>query len=316
MAALKDKLQNALDEARILILGGQALLGVELRSVFETGFKSLPTISRYAVLLGLTLMIATLGLLMAPGAHHQLVERGEDTQRLHRFTTLTTGAGLLPLGISLGLSLFVVGGRILGLPGGIILGSAITLVALFFWYVLELGKRRSGGQAAKQNPDRAPEPAALKDKIRHVLTEARMVLPGAQALLGFQFLTVLSESFPDLPPASKWIHLSALMLVCLSTILLMTPAAYHRIALAGEETEDFHRLAGRFLLAAMALLACGMCADLYVVMRKITGSVGWSAGVAVFLLLLILAFWFGYSYFRQQRSKQSPVTSERVGSVA
>jgi len=29
----------------------------------------------------------------------------------------------------------------------------------------------------------------LKDKIKLVLTEARVVLPGAQALLGFQLIT-------------------------------------------------------------------------------------------------------------------------------
>ena len=35
----------------------------------------------------------------------------------------------------------------------------------------------------------------LKHKIRHVLTEARVVLPGTLALLGFQFVAVLQPGF-------------------------------------------------------------------------------------------------------------------------
>lgn len=38
MAKLKNKVQNALDEARILILGTQVLIGFGLRVVFEEGF--------------------------------------------------------------------------------------------------------------------------------------------------------------------------------------------------------------------------------------------------------------------------------------
>ena len=42
MAKIKDKVENALDEARMLVLGAQVLVGFQLRSVFEKGFESLP----------------------------------------------------------------------------------------------------------------------------------------------------------------------------------------------------------------------------------------------------------------------------------
>jgi hypothetical protein len=38
----------------------------------------------------------------------------------------------------------------------------------------------------------------LPTRIRHVLTEARVVLPGTQALLGFQLTVILTESFEKL----------------------------------------------------------------------------------------------------------------------
>jgi hypothetical protein len=39
-----------------------------------------------------------------------------------------------------------------------------------------------------------------------MLTEARVVLPGVQALLGFQLISVISQSFEKLPTSSKLVH--------------------------------------------------------------------------------------------------------------
>ena len=301
MTALKDKIQNALDEGRILILGGQALLGVELRAVFEPRFQSLPKLSRLLILLALTLLVVTLGLLMAPGAYHQIVEKGEDTPSLHRFTTGMIGGGLLPLGIGLGLVLTVIAQPILGVAGGILLGILVTSTSLCFWYVFEFMKRKRQKRkhaGVKSGPP--PEPTKLDEKIRHVLTETRVVLPGAQALLGFQFVTMLTTSFQELPVSSQMVHLASLLSVCFSTILLMTPAAYHRIVLEGEETEELHRLAGRFLLAAMLPLGLGMCGDLFVVTRQIAESTGFALALSAAILLLILGLWFGYTEYEKR----------------
>ena len=61
-----------------------------------------------------------------------------------------------------------------------------------------------------------------------------MVLPGAQALLGFQLITIFMEGFDKLPNSSKFIHIGSLVLIALTMILLMSPAAYHRIAEQGD----------------------------------------------------------------------------------
>ena len=76
MAEIKDKVQNALDETRILILGSQVLLGFQFRAVFEPGFETLPLHSQYLKLGALYLMTSAVGLLMSPGAYHQMAERG------------------------------------------------------------------------------------------------------------------------------------------------------------------------------------------------------------------------------------------------
>ena len=80
---------------------------------------------------------------------------------------------------------------------GIIVGVVALLVALFFGYGLEVMQARRGNDSSpapreeKQMKDEQEQSGSddekLKDEVDEVLTETRVVLPGAQALLGFQF---------------------------------------------------------------------------------------------------------------------------------
>jgi hypothetical protein len=69
----------------------------------------------------------------------------------------------------------------------------------------------------------------LPETVIHLLEECRMVLPGIQALFGFQFITVFNASFADkLTSTEQRLHLLALGLVAIAGALVMAPAAYHR----------------------------------------------------------------------------------------
>jgi hypothetical protein len=314
-AALKDKIQNALDEARMLMLGSQVLLGFQFRSVFEPGFAKLPEYAQYSKLVALAMMLITIGLLIAPGAHHRIVEQGEDSEGLHQFTTRVMGIALLPFAFSLGLETFLATLKVAALHVSIGAGGAATAVALFFWYGIELYQRSKRvkiiqrEQAMKDDCNKQEQQTQLKDKIRHVLTEARVVLPGAQALLGFQFATFLMEGFDRLPASLKYIHTASLSMVALATILLMTPAAYHRIVERGEETEQFHRFASAMVIAAMIPLALGMSGDFYVVLMKVTQSQSLSITAAAVALMFFYGLWFGLMlYLRGQREHQLVAT--------
>ncbi len=118
-----------------------------------------------------------------------------------------------------------------------------------------------------------------------MLTEARVVLPGAQALFGFQLAIVLTLSFEQLPSASRIVHAASLLLVALAVVLLMTPAAYHRIVYAREDTEDMHRVGSAPVTGATAPLALGLAGDVYVVITKIAESS--AAGLAAGTLELV-----------------------------
>jgi DMSO reductase anchor subunit len=126
-----------------------------------------------------------------------------------------------------------------------------------------------------------------------------VVLPGAQALLGFQFVVILTESFDRLPNLSKYIHLAALGLNALTIVLLITPAAYHRLVEQGEETEHFHRFASKILVAALVPLALGLAGDVYVVVQKVTESQLVSVVSALVVLAVFWELWFGLTLYRR-----------------
>jgi hypothetical protein len=297
---LQKKLKTALNETRLLVLGGQILLGFQFQGVFQESFDQLSGLARGLDAVALLLMVTTLGLLIAPSMQHRIVEEGRTTERIFRVTGQMAGAALLPFAISLGIDHYAVFERLFGPAAGYVAGATFLTIALVFWYGLEYLTRR-----AKEIPMSRPkseEHTPLPTKIGETLTEARVVLPGAQALLGFQLAVTLNRAFEQLPCSSKLVHAAALVLVALAVILLMAPAAFHRIAFRGEDTEDFHRIGSRFIVAATVPLAAGIAGDVYVAVGKIaeTHVLGGAAALAVLIVLGVL--WYVQPYVLRRRT--------------
>jgi hypothetical protein len=278
------QLKLALDETRMLILGAQ-LLGFQLRSAFQEQFDAIPAQSQFLDAVALLLMTSVVGLLIAPATHHRVVENGDATVRIQRLIGRLMAAALVPFALAIGINVFVAMERIVGTGSAGLAGLAAMVVALWFWFGMELlALRRKHAKGKDMKEERIP----LPQKVDQMLTEARVILPGAQALLGFQLSVVLTQSFETLPGASKAIHAVALGLVALCTILLMAPAAYHRIVYGGEASNGLLTLGSRFLVAATLTLALGLSADVYVVIAKISQSptVGIAVGGATLVALL------------------------------
>jgi hypothetical protein len=307
MAKLKDKVQTALDENRLLVLGGQVLLGIQLRTFFESGFDKLPRPTQLLKLGGMGAMVIALALLLAPSAYHRLVEGGEDTPRLMTFMGRVMWPALLPFVAALSIDIFVAGQKVLGTAAGVVLALVALGIGLTLLHGLEAVMRRRRAvrieEVSAMTHDEEQEGSSLDDKIRHVLTEARLVLPGAQALLGFQFVTILTEAFDKLPAPLKEVHLFSLGCVALSVIFLLTPAAYHRIVERGESTRHIHRFASIMVLAATVPLGLGVAGDVLVVTWKVLRSTTAAGIAAAATLAVTYGLWFGVTLLaRRKRS--------------
>jgi hypothetical protein len=58
----------------------------------------------------------------------------------------------------------------------------------------------------------------LDTKVEQMLTEARVIIPGTQALFGFHCIAMLTTGFDRLPSSAKILHTIALCLVALNVI--------------------------------------------------------------------------------------------------
>ena len=165
---------------------------------------------------------------------------------------------------------------------------------------------RAAEPAALPHGDPAPGDAeeSLKDALGQTLDEARMVLPGVQALFGFQLIAVFSDGFERrLSNVQQDLHLGAIVLVTIAIALLMTPAAYHRQVDRRRATASFLALASRLVSVAMLPLAAGLSLDLYLVAHAITGDPRVAIAVGVVMFALFVALWFVFPRWRAGRSR-------------
>jgi hypothetical protein len=307
---LERKLKTALDESRLLILGVQVLFGFQFQSAFQERFAELSPASRAALALSLVLLLLSTGLLITPSLHHQIRFRGESCRGALRAATFYAGWSLLPLTLGLGLSAFVVFTLLFGSTIGAATGVAFTVASLFLLYGWGFLLRTRNN---KQPPMDQENPTGLKTKIEQLLTEARVIIPGGQALLGFQFIATLTKAFAELPPPAQVSHAAGLCAVALAVTLLMTPAALHRIAFGGEDSGRFYRIASRIVIAATIPLAAGIAADVGVVFWKVTESVAAAAVAAAATFGVLIAMWLAYPFLRRvshagKRSSRHPMS--------
>ncbi|MGC3974414.1 MAG: DUF6328 family protein [Nitrospira sp.] len=137
-----------------------------------------------------------------------------------------------------------------------------------------------------------PQPEAASEVASHLLEECRMVLPGIQALFGFQLIAVFNTKFGEMPEAHQTLHLLAIVFVTISIAFVMTPAAYHRQAHQFAISRTFVQLSSMLLLLSMILLSVGICLDVYVVSALITESDSVSLVLALAAALLFALLWF------------------------
>jgi len=141
-------------------------------------------------------------------------------------------------------------------------------------------------------PSKEREELALNDAASHLLEECRTVVPGMQALFGFQLIAVFTTGFNEqLSSMERMIHLAAIVLVTIAIALVMTPAALHRQTEPLAVSRRFIRISSRLLMASMAPLAVSICLEIYLVARVIVGTRGAASTIAAFLLGVFIVLW-------------------------
>ena len=158
----------------------------------------------------------------------------------------------------------------------------------------------------------AVEQLALKDQLKQTLEEARVVLPGIQALFGFQLIAVFNQGFgTKLTEEEQRLHLWALGLTAIAVALCMTPAALHRQSQPESVSDRLVKLCTVLLTMGMAPLMLGIAFDFYLMCRMILKHTEHSLQLAIGLGALLFALWYVMPYAVRRYLKQpEPERSE------
>jgi hypothetical protein len=133
---------------------------------------------------------------------------------------------------------------------------------------------------------------SLEEEATHATDEARMLLPGVQAVMGFQLVAVFNARFVELTIDEQRLHLGAFLLLVIAMGLIMAPAAYHRQAERGIISRRFVDLASRLLTWALLPLAVGVALDTYLISRLIFVERTFPIAAAVVVAVVLFGLWF------------------------
>ena len=163
------------------------------------------------------------------------------------------------------------------------------------WYGLAWLSKR------KEQPmiDDGSKPTPLETQVDQLLTEARIIIPGVQALLGFQLTVTFTQAFAQLENGAKIVHAAALCCIGLAVVLLMAPASIHRIAFAGQDDPAFVRLGSLFVIAAPFPLALGIALDTYVAAGRAVQSEVAAFSLAAAAVIVLLGVWYALPLWRR-----------------
>jgi hypothetical protein len=142
----------------------------------------------------------------------------------------------------------------------------------------------------------------LEEELTHILEECRLVLPGIQALFGFQLVAVFNERFEKgLTSAQQLQHFVSILFITLAIIFVLTPAAYHRQAEPHDVSLKLVRRSTYFLMLGMIGLMSGICIDLALVADMILNRLVPSVAISIFFFLSFMGMWFVFPRLSARR---------------
>ena len=118
------------------------------------------------------------------------------------------------------------------------------------------------------------EKERIDREIIELLNELRVVLPGVQVLFAFLLLLPFQQSFGDLNELERTVYLVAFLATTVSTILLITPASYHRLRFRAGDKLRMLMVSNRLVIGGMLCLAVAVTAAVFLIAEVLLGDIG------------------------------------------
>ncbi|MDQ1814149.1 DUF6328 family protein [Massilia sp. CCM 9210] len=132
-----------------------------------------------------------------------------------------------------------------------------------------------------------------------MLSEQRILLPGAQMLTAFLIILPFNGGFRQIVQSEKMVFLATFVLALTSLVLLSAPAIQHRLMRPLNDRARFKRVATRQIVAGAFSLGVALILATNLVISEVFGSVVGlvtASGIATFILSI---WWLLPAYLKR-----------------
>lgn len=146
-------------------------------------------------------------------------------------------------------------------------------------------------------PDTPDEDGDLSD----MLSEQRILLPGAQMLTAFLIILPFNGAFAKIVQTEKLVFLATFFFSLGSLILLSAPAVQHRLMRPLVDRARFKRIASRQIVIGSVTLACAFILGTNLVISEVFGTLAGIGAGAVMGVLILCVWWLLPWYLKRER---------------
>ena len=132
-----------------------------------------------------------------------------------------------------------------------------------------------------------------------MLSEMRILLPGAQMLSAFLIILPFNTGFAHIDHTEKLLFLATFFLALTSLVLLSAPAIQHRLMRPLKDRARFKRVATKQIVAGSFALAIALVLGTDLVISEVFGSTVGMTMAGIMAALIAIAWWLMPMYLKR-----------------
>jgi hypothetical protein len=156
------------------------------------------------------------------------------------------------------------------------------------------GTESSQGSSADQQ-----QPLMDDGDLTDLLSELRVLLPGAQTLTAFLIILPFNSRFAEIRDEERVVYVITFLCSVLSLIFFTAPAAHHRLQRPLRDREGFKALATRLIVAGLVPLSAAIVLATLLVLSEVVPWRWFAWLVSGIIALAILSLWWMLPRYRR-----------------
>ena len=162
------------------------------------------------------------------------------------------------------------------------------------------GSRPRPGGAAETRKERVDR------ELIELLNELRVGLPGVQVIFGFLLTVPFAQRFAGIDGDQRSAYLATLIMLTLASLLLIAPAAQHRVLFRQQDKEQLLERSNRYALAGLVVLLAALALAVFFVLHAVVRGAA-AASLSAAAILPGVWWWIALPLGRRRTAAQDAV---------